>query len=701
MPSLEVLLGVVAAVVLLGVIAVRASVRLGLPSLLLYLAIGMLLGESVIGVQFSDAPLTGSMGLAALVLILAEGGLTTRWQAVRPSLGVGVALSTVAVVVSIAVVGTALHLVLDLEWRTAFLWGAVLSSTDAAAVFSVLRGAGVSRRLAGALELEAGANDAPVVLAVILLASGDPITWLTPLLVAYELAAGGAIGALLGLGGAWALRRAALPATGLYPLATIAVCVLAYSTGQLAHASGLLATYVAALVLGNSDLPHRGGVHSFAEGTGWLAQIGLFVMLGLFASPPRLMDAVVPALIAGVVLIVAARPLSVVAAAAPFRVPWREQAFLSWAGLRGAVPIVMATIAFVEGAPSAQALVDVVFVLVVVLTLLQGTTLPWVARRLGVASGVEPRRLAVDAAPLDELSADLLQVCVPVGSKLRGVYLRELRLPRGATVSLVVRGEEAFTPTSETRLRELDQLLVVTTLDARPAAEERIRAVDERGRLAGWRAELEQAEPRAGASSPWRWPMRRAREDGGVSAPSIATAPRVRLLSLIAVLVLAADIVTKVIAVAQLEGREPVELLGGLVYLQLVRNPGAAFSLATGYTWLLTIVAIAVVVVIVRVARRLWSTGWAVALGLVLGGALGNLTDRMFRAPGPLQGHVVDMVSLFAPDGRAWPVFNVADSSIVGGGVLLVLLALLGRELDGTRTADRKNAKDAKDEEAA
>ncbi|WP_219417143.1 signal peptidase II [Pseudonocardia nigra] len=195
--------------------------------------------------------------------------------------------------------------------------------------------------------------------------------------------------------------------------------------------------------------------------------------------------------------------------------------------------------------------------------------------------------------------------------------------------------------------------------------------------------------------------MRRAREDGGVSAPSIATAPRVRLLSLIAVLVLAADIVTKVIAVAQLEGREPVELLGGLVYLQLVRNPGAAFSLATGYTWLLTIVAIAVVVVIVRVARRLWSTGWAVALGLVLGGALGNLTDRMFRAPGPLQGHVVDMVSLFAPDGRAWPVFNVADSSIVGGGVLLVLLALLGRELDGTRTADRKNAKDAKDEEAA
>jgi signal peptidase II len=163
---------------------------------------------------------------------------------------------------------------------------------------------------------------------------------------------------------------------------------------------------------------------------------------------------------------------------------------------------------------------------------------------------------------------------------------------------------------------------------------------------------------------------------------------------MIAVAVLALDVVTKVVAVAQLEDRAPVEILDGLVYLQLVRNPGAAFSLATGYTWVLTIVAIAVVVVIVRVARRLRSTGWAVALGLVLGGALGNLTDRLFRSPGPLHGHVVDIVSLLAPDGRVWPVFNLADSSIVSGGVLLVLLALLGRELDGTRSGRNQAGKD-------
>jgi signal peptidase II len=170
-----------------------------------------------------------------------------------------------------------------------------------------------------------------------------------------------------------------------------------------------------------------------------------------------------------------------------------------------------------------------------------------------------------------------------------------------------------------------------------------------------------------------------------VSAPSIAAADKVRLLALIAVVVLLADILTKIVGVAELEGRAPIAVLGGLAYLQLVRNPGAAFSLATGYTWVLSLVAVAVVVVIVRVARRLRSTGWAVALGLILGGALGNLTDRIFRSPGPLQGHVVDTISLFAPDGRVWPVFNLADSCIVTGGALLVVLALLGRELDGTR----------------
>ena len=489
MAELTTALGIGAVVLLVAVIAVRLSTRLGLPSLLLYLGIGVLLGESGLGIRFDNAPLTQSLGIAALVLILTEGGLTTRWGSVRPALGLGIALSTVGVAVSVAVTGTALHFLLGLDWRIALLWGAVLSSTDAAAVFSVLRAVGVGRRLAGALELESGLNDAPVYLAVVLLAAPDALHWTTPLLAVYELVAGAVVGCGLGWLGAWALRRAALPATGLYPLATVAVCVLAYAVGDLAHASGLLATYTAGLVLGNAKLPHRSDTLSFAEGLGWLAQIGLFVLLGLFASPTRLLHAVIPALVAGAVLLVLARPLSVLLAALPFRVPWREQAFLSWSGLRGAVPIVLALIPLTQGVPDAQRLVDAVFVLVVVLTLVQGSTLPVVARLLGLVRPEQSREVVVDAAPLDELRAGLLQVQVHPASKLHGVYLSELRLPVGATVSLVVRDGKGFTPKSTTRLEQGDQLLVVATDEVREETEKRLRAVDRAGRFARWKGE--------------------------------------------------------------------------------------------------------------------------------------------------------------------------------------------------------------------
>lgn len=489
MNGVEVALGAGAAVLLLAVLAVRFSTRLGLPSLLVFLAIGLLIGESGLGIMFSDTQLTAALGIAGLVLILAEGGLSTRWSVIRPALGPGIALATVAVAVTIAVTGSALHLLLGLDWRTALLWGAVLSSTDAAAVFSVLRTLKVMPRLAGALELESGINDAPAYIAVVLLAAGDPVRWWAPLLVGYELLAGAVVGAALGIAGAWALRRAALPATGLYPLATIAVCVLAFAAGQSLHASGLLATYLAGLVLGNSRLPHRSDTLSFAEGLGWLAEIGLFVLLGLYASPARLPGALVPALVAGTVLLVLARPVSVLLALAPLRVPWREQAFLSWSGLRGAVPIVLALIALTMGFPEAQRLVDVVFALVVLLTVVQGVTLPSVVRWLRLSRPEQGTEIQVDSAPLDEMGADLLQVRVPRPSRLHGVYLSELRLPTGAMVSLVVRNGTGFTPQPSTRLQEGDQLLVVTTASSRDKTEQRIQAVHRAGRLARWRGE--------------------------------------------------------------------------------------------------------------------------------------------------------------------------------------------------------------------
>ncbi|MCD2190079.1 potassium/proton antiporter [Actinomycetospora soli] len=488
MDRLPLLLGIGSAVVLLAVVAVRFSTRLGLPSLLLYLGIGVLIGEAGLGIRFDDAALTQALGVAALVLILADGGLSTRWSTVRPALGLGIALSTISVAVSITVTGYALHWLLGLDLRVAFLWGAVLASTDAAAVFSVLRGLGLGGRLVGALELESGLNDAPAFIAVLLLSAGTAVSWTDPLLVVYELVLGGVLGVVIGRLGATGLRRSALPATGLYPLATLAVCVGAYALGQSLHASGLLACYVAALVLGNAALPHREGTRSFAEGVGWLAQIGLFVLLGLYVSPDRLLPAVVPAVIAAAVLLLVARPLSVVAAAVWFRVPWQEQAFLSWAGLRGAVPIVLALVPLTGGLPGARELVDAVFVLVVVLTVVQGTTLPAVAKALGLAKP-PVQEIEVDAAPLEALRADLLQMTVPQGSRMHGVYVRELRLPEGTGLSLVVRRGASFTPQADTRIQEGDQLLVVATATAREAAERRLRAVDRSGRLARWRGD--------------------------------------------------------------------------------------------------------------------------------------------------------------------------------------------------------------------
>lgn len=485
---LDVALLVGAAVLLVAVGAVRVSARLGLPSLLVYLALGVAVGESGLGVRFDDAELTRALGFCALIVIIAEGGLTARWSTLRPVLGVAAALATVGVVVSVAVVGVAIHLLLGLDWRLALLYGAVLSSTDAAAVFATLRRLRLPPRLVAVLEAESGMNDAPAVLLVVLLSTSAMTRpwWQEVGLVGYELLAGTVVGFAVGVAGRWTLRRAALPAAGLYPIAAVGLTVLAYGAATVLHASGFIAVYVSGVVLGNGRLPHRPAILGFADGLAWLAQIGLFVLLGLLISPPRLASAVVPAVVAGLALVLLARPLSVLVSASGFRMRLREQAFLSWAGLRGAVPIVLATIPLSARVPGAARLFDVVFVLVVIFTLVQAGTLAPVARRLRVTASAELAEIQVETAPLERMRADLLQLEVPPGSRLVGVCLDELRLPVGAAVTLVLRDGTGFVPTMGTSLRAGDSLLIVATAEVRDAAERRLRAVSRRGRLARW-----------------------------------------------------------------------------------------------------------------------------------------------------------------------------------------------------------------------
>lgn len=494
--QIAVVFGLFALILVLAVIAVRVSRRFGLPTLLLYLAIGMLLGNAPYGIDLSDPWLTEHLGLAALVLILTEGGLTTRWANVRPALGLGSSLATVAVVVSIAGAGVSVHFLMGFDWLTSLTWGAVLSSTDVAAVFSVLRRVGVKRRLGAALELESGLNDAPVVIAVLLFAGGGEITWTAPLMVIYELFAGAVIGLALGSAGAWWLRRGALPANGLYPLAVLAVTVGAYSVAQFAHSSGFLATYLAALVLGNSTIPQRASTLSFAEGLGWIAQIGLFVVLGMYVDVSKLPAALVPGLVIGLMVLVLARPLSVMAASLPFKVPWREQAFLSYSGLRGAVPIVLALVPLTFGQAHSGELVAVIVVVVIIYTLLQGTTLPAVARLLGVVDTGAAQEMQIDVSALEDMGAHVLQVTVPDDSRLRGVHLSDLRLPVGTTIALVVRSGLPVPIGPEVRLEAGDHMLIVTPERKRTATERRLRAVARGGILADWFAGVHDATAR-------------------------------------------------------------------------------------------------------------------------------------------------------------------------------------------------------------
>jgi cell volume regulation protein A len=240
------------------------------------------------------------------------------------------------------------------------------------------------------------------------------------------------------------------------------------------------------VVLGNARLPHRQAILGFSDGLAWLAQIGMFVLLGLLASPARLGGAALVALVAGLSLVLLARPLAVVVSATPFGVGWRDQAFLSSAGLRGAVPIVLATIPLSAGVPRAEALFDAVFVLVVVFTAVQASLLPPVARVLRVTAPGEATELNVETAPLERMGADLLQLDIPGGSRLSGVHVDELRLPVGAVVTLVLRDGSGFVPGPDTRLRVGDSLLIVATAPVRDAAERRLRAVSRRGRLARW-----------------------------------------------------------------------------------------------------------------------------------------------------------------------------------------------------------------------
>jgi cell volume regulation protein A len=476
-----------------SVIVVRLAGRLGVPGLLLFLVFGLILGSTFPALHVQDAELATVLGYSALVLILAQGGLTTRMSQLRPVMGPAIALASVGVAVSIAVVALPLVWLLHMTPQTALLLGSVLAATDAAAVFTVMRRMRISQRMRTLLEAEAGFNDAPVVVIVSVVASGSFGTapwWQLPLVVLVELIGGAAVGVGVGYLSRWLLPRLALPAVGLYPIAAMALLVAAYGAAAAVHVSGFMAVYLAAVLMGSAArLPHRRSIVGFAEGLSWVAEIGLFVMLGALADAKNLPAAIPTALFVTAVLVVIARPLAAAISLLPFRWPLPSVTFAAVAGLRGAVPIVFAAIPLGAGVADAYLVFDVTLLVVLILLIVQTPVLQRLGRSLGVVLDHEPVELDLESAPLDGMRASVLGLEVAAGSGFVGVFVMELGLPAGANVALVVRDGSAMTPDVHSRIRAGDQLLIVATEEARMSTEARIRAVAGRGRLATWLAD--------------------------------------------------------------------------------------------------------------------------------------------------------------------------------------------------------------------
>lgn len=462
-------MAVAAALVLVAVVASRVGARLGVPALLLFLGIGMLAGsDGPGGIDFDDFQLAQDVGVVALALILFAGGLSTDWDAARPWAGPALGLATVGVVVTAAVTGVVAAWALGLPLEIGLLLGAIVASTDAAAVFTELRTRGVHLRggLRPLLELESGGNDPMAVfltlgLLELVTEPATSVLGLVPLL-ARQLVVGAAVGWSAALAAGWGLNRLRLPQEGLFPVVTVAVAVGTYGLAAVLGGSGFLAVYVAGLLLSRRDFLHRRSLLRFHDGLAWLAQIAMFLVLGLLVFPSELPDVVGPGLLVAAALIFVARPLATAIALAPARMPWPDVGLVAWVGLRGAVPIVLATFPLVEGIDDAALLFDAVFFVVLASVLVQGTTIGAVARLLGVDVGAAPP----PPAPLETVGTigggtDLHEVVVAPGAPAAGRRLVDLRLPSGALVVLVSRGGDFLVPTGATDLRPGDTALVL------------------------------------------------------------------------------------------------------------------------------------------------------------------------------------------------------------------------------------------------
>ena len=455
-----------------GVLAASVAVALGaaksgLPALVAFLGLGMLLGsDGPGGIHFDDAQLAREVGVVALAAILYEGGLSTSWRRLREVTPPALLLSTVGVVVTAAITGAAAYGLFDLTLTESLLLGAVVASTDAAAVFATLRSTRLGRRLARTLEAESGAND-PVGIALTL----GLIAWIErprygvgdlSVLLVRQLGLGLVIGIALGLAAMWVFARIPTSIEAFVPVASVAAAALAYGAADAAHGSGFLAVYLVGLAVGSTPSRYRGQLVAFHLGLAYVAQVALFIVLGLLVFPSQLPHVALAGLALAAVLIFLARPVAVWISVSPLRqFNRRERLLLGWAGLRGAVPIVLGTFVLSSHVRGANTIFNAVFFVVLVSAALQGTTLEWVAKKLDLLVS-----FARADAPLevtrDWHSLNLVEFPVAGEHAIAGSAVRELGLPRDTLIAVLVRGDEAIPPRGATTIQPGDVLFILS-----------------------------------------------------------------------------------------------------------------------------------------------------------------------------------------------------------------------------------------------
>ncbi len=457
----------------ISVLFSRAGSRIGVPLTLVFLSVGMLAGSEGLGnIAFSDYQSAFSLGTVALAFILFDGGLNTHWAAVRQVLAPGGLLATVGVVATASLMAVGGHL-LGLSWNEAWLIGAIVSSTDAASVFSVLRAADVNlkKKVGTTLELESGLNDpvAFIMTGVVIQLVRAPET-LLPLTavgsVMTQLVVGFVGGIVIGLAARRTLRIFPVQPSGLVPAFTIAVACLGFGLPAVFGGSGFLSVYVAGIALGAGAIPFRSSVQRVHDSLAWLSQIGMFLMLGLLSFPTRVAHELPIGIGLAIVLAVVARPVAVALCLLPFGYRAREIGFIGWVGLRGAVPIVLATLPVLAQVPGAERAFDVVFVIVVANALMQGTTVPWLARRLHLESGESPPPPALleieGPLPFDtEIRSFHIDEDLPVC----GSRIADIPFPSTSSVMLVIRGRSLFSPNGDMLLLPGDHVYLLINAD--------------------------------------------------------------------------------------------------------------------------------------------------------------------------------------------------------------------------------------------